>query len=103
RDGDPQVPEPHVVELAGEFESGGLLHQSVKVEAAALRARGDRRVKKPSLTDVDPPEELPVPVQLRAHDAVGGATGKAREAIVERARAEHREHHDLVEVGPAAL
>ena len=35
-DGNAQVPEPDVVELAVEPESGRFLHQSVKIEAVFL-------------------------------------------------------------------
>ena len=36
------------------------------------------------------------------HRAVGRAWGKALEALVQFARAEHRQHHELVEIGAAA-
>src|SRR5262249_50804110 len=81
--GDAQIPEAHIVELAGETESGGLLQQALKVVVVPRGVGRDRSVKKELLADVDAAEELPIALQIRMHDAVGGARRKALEPLVE--------------------
>ena len=60
-------------------------------------------MEEPALADVDAAEELPVAFQVRVHHAIGGARRKALEPFVQLARAEHGQHHELVEIGAAAL
>src|SRR5208282_4661315 len=59
-DGDAQIPEPHIIEVAAERETGDLLQQTVKVVVISRRVRRDRSVKEPLLADIDPSEELPI-------------------------------------------
>ena len=79
------------------------LQQAVKVVIVLGRVRRHRRMEEKPLADVDPAEELPIALQVRMHGAVGGARRKAIERIMELARAEHRQHHELVEIRSAAL
>src|SRR5262249_60264178 len=88
---------------AGERESRDLLQQPVKVVIVPRGVRGNRRMEEPALAHIDPSEELPVAFQIRVHHAIGGAGRKTRELLVELARAEQGEHHELVEIRAAAL
>ena len=74
-----------------------------KSKLSVLVSARHRRVEEPALADVDAAEELPVALQVRVQHAVGRALGEALEAFVQLARAEHGQHHALVEVGAAAL
>src|SRR5262249_39463929 len=102
-DGDAQIPEPHIIELAGKLESRGALQQAVEVVVVRGRVGRDRSVKEKSLADVDAAEELTIALQIRVHGAIGGARGKPLQSLVELARSEHGEYHELVEIGAAAL
>ena len=55
-----------------------------------------------AFADVDAPEEFPVTVQVRVHDAIGRTLGETLELLVQLARAEDDKHHDLIEIGAAA-
>ena len=102
-DGDAQIPKPHVVEIADEREARGFVQQRQEI-VIVLRGIGrHRRMKEPALADVDAAEELPVPLQIGVQHAIGGARRKALEFLVQVARAEQRQHHDLVEIRAAAL
>ncbi len=101
---DAQIPEADMIHFAGELESRGLIHHRKEIEVlVADCGGGHRRVEKPAFANVDSAEELPVSVQLRAHDAIGRALGKALEGVMQFARAEDGQHHHLVEIGAAAL
>ena len=91
-----------MVELAGEREAGDALQQAVEIEIAGRGVGRHRRVEEEALADVDAAEELPVAVEVRMQHAIGRALGKALEPLVQLARAEHGQHHELVEVGAAA-
>ena len=80
-----------------------LLHQAMEVEIVLGGVGRHRGVEKPALADVDAAEELPVALQVGMHDAIGRAPGKTLKLVVQFARAKHRQHHELVEVGAAAL
>src|SRR5262245_24942287 len=103
RHGDAQIPEADMVEPTLEAETGGLVHQSAKIETVSRLAARRRRMEEESLADIDATEELPIPVERRVHDAIGRALGKALQSFVKLARAENDKHHHLVEIGSAAL
>src|SRR5262249_38504694 len=97
-----QIPEADIVELAGELEAGGLLQQPVKVVVFLGGVRRNRSVEEEPLTDVDPPEEPPEALQVRMQRTIGGARREALESLVQLARAEHCQHHELIEVRAGA-
>src|SRR5260221_14634847 len=101
-DGDAQVPGPDVVEFAAHRAAHRLLDEASDVESLRLRALRQRRMEKPAFAHVDAAKKHPVAVEPRAHDAVGGALGKALEPLVQLAGAEHRQHHGLAEIRPLA-
>ena len=102
-DRDAQVPEADVVELGLERKAGRLLQQPVEIEIVPRGVLRHRRMEEEALADVDPAEELPVAVQVRVHRPVGRLRRKAlAELLVQLARAEHDQHHELVEVVAAA-
>jgi hypothetical protein len=68
---DAQIPEPDIIEVAGERETGDLLQQAVKVVIVPGRIGRHRRMEKPALADVDAAEELPIAAQIRIDDAIG--------------------------------
>ena len=62
-----------------------------------------RRVEEEALADVDAAEELPVAVEVRMHRAIDRLRRKAlAELLVQFARAQHDQHHELIEVVAAA-
>src|SRR5258708_6866079 len=101
-DSDAQVPESDMIERAGERETSGFLDEAMKVVIVGPRIRLHGRVEEPALADVDAAEELPVAFVRRVERIVGGTLGKPLEALVQLARTENGEHHQLVEVRPAA-
>ena len=97
-----QVPEPDMVERAGEREARDFLDQTVEIEIVLGGVGGDRRMEEPPLSHVDAAEELPIAPEVRMHHPIGGARGEAFETLVKLARTKHHEHHELVEIRPAA-
>jgi hypothetical protein len=63
--GHAQVPEPDMVEFAGEREAGDLLNQAMEIEIVLGGVGRNRGVEKPPLSHVDPAEELPIALQVR--------------------------------------
>ena len=63
---------------------------------------GHRRVKEPTLAYVDAAEKLPIPFQSRMQRVVGRARRKALESLMQIAGTEDTQHHELVEIRPAA-
>src|SRR5215211_6483150 len=76
--------------------------QALDVEGLARGVARDGGVEEEALADVDPPEELPVPPQLRLEHAVRGHRREALQALVEILRAEHGQHHALLVVRAVA-
>src|SRR5581483_8929935 len=102
-DHDAQVPEPDVVEVRVEVKAGRVVEQAKEVEVVGCRVARHGRVKEKAFADVDPTEELPVAVELRLHHPVRGGGWESVEKFVQFLRAEHRQHHALLEVPPAAI
>src|SRR6185295_3900849 len=84
-DRDAQVPESHIVEIAGKGETGRTLQEAMKIVIVARRVSWHRRMEEPALFDIDAAEELPVALEVRMHDAIGGSRRKALELLVELA------------------
>ena len=101
-DGVAQLPEARIVDLAGEIEAGGRAQRRAEIEILALGVARDRRVEEEPLADIDAAEELPVTLEVRVQHAVSRARRKALQCLVELARPEHDQHHQLVEIGAAA-
>ena len=103
RDRDAQVPEPDVIELGLERKPGRLVQQGLEIEIVPRGVLRHRRVEEEALADVDPAEELPVAVEIRVHGAIDRLRRKAlAELVVQLARAQHDQHHELIEVVAAA-
>src|SRR5262245_336904 len=60
-------------------------------------------MEKEALAEVDAAEEHPVSLEIGMHRPEGRARRKTLEAFMQLARTDDREHHELVEVGAAAL
>src|SRR5947207_5388626 len=88
--------------MAGERKAGGFLQQSMKIVIIACRVGRHRRMEEPAFADIDSAEELPIAVKIGMNDAIGRAWRKALELVVQLARAEQRQHHQLIKIGAAA-
>ena len=98
-DRDAQVPEADVVELGLERKARRLLQQAEEIEIVPRGVLRHRRVEEEALADIDAAEELPVALEVRMHRPVDRLRRKAlAELLVQLARAEHDQHHELVEV-----
>jgi hypothetical protein len=82
---DAQVPEPDMLELAGEREAGGVPDQGMEVVVVGPGVSRHRGVEEPTLADIDPAEELPVAFQRRVQRIVGGARRETLEAFMQLA------------------
>ena len=102
-DRDAQVPEPDIVKVAGEVESGRALQQAMEIIIVERRIGRHRRMEEPAFLGIDAAEELPVTVEVGMHHAISRSRRKALELLVQLARAKQREHHELIEVRAGAL
>jgi len=59
-------------------------------------------VEEPAFADVDSAKELPVTLQIGMDHAIGGTRRKTLKPLVQLARAEQRQHHQLCKVGAIA-
>src|SRR5579871_1030587 len=81
-DSDAQVPEPHMVEFACEGATSGLLDEASKIKIVPRGIGGNGGMEKPSFSDVDAAEELPIALQVGMHDPVSRALRESLEALM---------------------
>src|SRR6516162_6000367 len=101
-DVDAQVPEAHMLEVAGRGKSRSALYQGMDVKVACRRIPGYGCVEEPGSGGVNPSEEPPASLKLWVQHAVRGPRGKAFQARVQVSRPENRQDHALVEVRSTA-
>src|SRR5579864_988076 len=65
RDRDAQIPKSDMVEFGGKGETRHALNEALEIVIVGRRTFRHRRVKEPTLADIDAAEELPIAFQIR--------------------------------------
>lgn len=97
--GHAQVPKADVFEFHLEFGADSLPQITLEIEALGGRPQGHGGMKEPGRSQVDPPEKLPIALQLRIEDIVIGLAWEALQQAVQVGRAENHKTHQPVVIG----
>ena len=91
-----QVPEADMLEFDIEFRPDSSMEQLPKIEVVLRRTARHRRMEKPARAQINPAEELPIPVQVGMKHVIERLARISLEQFVQPLRSEHQQDHETV-------